>query len=29
MNIPLCNATLVFGPFVALALVAPDLLLFD
>jgi short subunit dehydrogenase len=29
MNIPLCNATLVFGPFVALSVVAPGLLSFD
>ena len=29
MNIPLCNATLVFGPFVALSVVAPALLWFD
>ena len=29
MNIPLRNATLVFGPFVALSVVAPGLLSFD
>ena len=29
MNIPLCNATFVLGPFVALSVVAPGLLSFD